>query len=225
MSAPGPGAGRPPAARLHRGQLRAGVEQTLRRMRTDRLDLVQSEVHPSQPGRRRTNRPAAQGPPARGQGALHRHAGILSNLADQIAMGVFDAFQIPYSAVEREHEASITAAVTPAQARSSAAAPPGVPGGDKTVVGRSPGPGPRSANCHKSAMDGGLDEGDAHGIRAAFHPQPSRPRLPPSSAPLTRGTSPTTSPPPRRARCRPTSTPRPRSASRSRTPRAVPGEH
>jgi len=34
----------------------------------------------------------------------------LPHLADHIAMGVFDVFQIPYSAVEREHEAVITAA-------------------------------------------------------------------------------------------------------------------
>jgi hypothetical protein len=34
----------------------------------------------------------------------------LPHLADHVAMGVFDVFQIPYSAVEREHEAVITAA-------------------------------------------------------------------------------------------------------------------
>src|SRR4029450_9277721 len=37
-------------------------------------------------------------------------SGTLPNLPDQIAMGGFDVFQIPYSAVEREHEALITAA-------------------------------------------------------------------------------------------------------------------
>ena len=31
-------------------------------------------------------------------------SGTLPNLPDHIDMGVFDAFQIPYSAVEREHE-------------------------------------------------------------------------------------------------------------------------
>ena len=31
-------------------------------------------------------------------------SGTLPNLPDHIEMGVFDAFQIPYSAVEREHE-------------------------------------------------------------------------------------------------------------------------
>jgi aryl-alcohol dehydrogenase-like predicted oxidoreductase len=34
-------------------------------------------------------------------------SGVLPNLTDHIAMGVFDAFQIPYSALEREHEAPI----------------------------------------------------------------------------------------------------------------------
>ena len=34
-------------------------------------------------------------------------SGVLPNLTDHIAMGVFDAFQIPYSALEREHEVSI----------------------------------------------------------------------------------------------------------------------
>ena len=34
-------------------------------------------------------------------------SGTLPNLTDHIAMGVFDAFQIPYSALERDHEAPI----------------------------------------------------------------------------------------------------------------------
>ena len=38
-------------------------------------------------------------------------SGILPDLADHIAMGVFDVFQIPYSAVQREHEDLISAAV------------------------------------------------------------------------------------------------------------------
>jgi hypothetical protein len=37
-------------------------------------------------------------------------SGTLPNLRDHIAMGVFDVFQIPYSAVEREHEAAIATA-------------------------------------------------------------------------------------------------------------------
>jgi aryl-alcohol dehydrogenase-like predicted oxidoreductase len=37
-------------------------------------------------------------------------SGTFPNLRDHIAMGVFDVFQIPYSAVEREHEDAITRA-------------------------------------------------------------------------------------------------------------------
>jgi aryl-alcohol dehydrogenase-like predicted oxidoreductase len=37
-------------------------------------------------------------------------SGTLPHLRDHIAMGVFDVFQIPYSAMEREHEAAISAA-------------------------------------------------------------------------------------------------------------------
>ena len=37
-------------------------------------------------------------------------SGTLPQLMDHIAMGVFDVFQIPYSAVEREREAAIAAA-------------------------------------------------------------------------------------------------------------------
>jgi aryl-alcohol dehydrogenase-like predicted oxidoreductase len=37
-------------------------------------------------------------------------SGTLPHLPDHIAMGVFEVFQIPYSAVQREHESLITAA-------------------------------------------------------------------------------------------------------------------
>jgi aryl-alcohol dehydrogenase-like predicted oxidoreductase len=37
-------------------------------------------------------------------------SGTLPHVVDHIAMGVFDVFQIPYSAVEREHEAAIATA-------------------------------------------------------------------------------------------------------------------
>jgi len=37
-------------------------------------------------------------------------SGTLPYLIDHIAMGVFDVFQIPYSAVKREHEAAIASA-------------------------------------------------------------------------------------------------------------------
>jgi aryl-alcohol dehydrogenase-like predicted oxidoreductase len=37
-------------------------------------------------------------------------SGTLPHLRDHIGMGVFDVFQIPYSAMEREHEAAISVA-------------------------------------------------------------------------------------------------------------------
>jgi aryl-alcohol dehydrogenase-like predicted oxidoreductase len=37
-------------------------------------------------------------------------SGTIPNLADHIAMGVFDEFQIPYSALQREHEALVAEA-------------------------------------------------------------------------------------------------------------------
>ena len=39
-------------------------------------------------------------------------SGILPNLPEHIAMNVFDVFQIPYSAVQRDHEDLITQAVS-----------------------------------------------------------------------------------------------------------------
>jgi aryl-alcohol dehydrogenase-like predicted oxidoreductase len=91
----------------------AGVEQSLRRMRTDHLDVVQFHASPT---------PAT----LQEQGALEalldlqrdgkvRFVGVsgtLPNLPDQIDMGVFDVFQIPYSAIQRQHEAAISSAAT-----------------------------------------------------------------------------------------------------------------
>ncbi len=91
----------------------AGVEQSLRRMRTDHLDVVQFHASPT---------PAT----LQEQGALDAllelqragkvrfvgMSGTLPNLPDQIEMGVFDVFQIPYSAIQREHEGAISSAAT-----------------------------------------------------------------------------------------------------------------
>jgi aryl-alcohol dehydrogenase-like predicted oxidoreductase len=103
-----------PAGREHiftRENIRAAVEQSLERMRTDRVDLVQFHVSPS-PETLAEDDSVAELLALRDEGKV-RFVGIsgtLPNLPGQIAMGVFDAFQIPYSAVEREHEESITEA-------------------------------------------------------------------------------------------------------------------
>jgi len=91
--------------------VRAGVEQSLRRMKTDYLDLVQFHISPSRAE-------------LEAEGALDEllklreegkvrfigMSGTLPNLRDHIAMGVFDEFQVPYSALEREHERAIAEA-------------------------------------------------------------------------------------------------------------------
>jgi aryl-alcohol dehydrogenase-like predicted oxidoreductase len=94
-----------------RSNVRAGVEQSLRRLRTDHLDVVQFHHNPS--------RVALEEHDAVGElDDLRREgkvrfigvSGTHPNLAGQIQMGVFDVFQIPYSALEREHEDAITTA-------------------------------------------------------------------------------------------------------------------
>jgi aryl-alcohol dehydrogenase-like predicted oxidoreductase len=91
--------------------VRAGVEQSLRRMKTDYLDLVQFHISPS-----RTEL-EEQGAleelkklQAEGKVRFLGMSGTLPNLRQHISMGVFDEFQIPYSALEREHEAAIAEA-------------------------------------------------------------------------------------------------------------------
>jgi len=94
-----------------RENIRAGVEQSLRRMQTDHIDLVQFHISPS-PELLADNDSVAELLTLRDEGKIRflGISGTLPNLPAQIAMGVFDAFQIPYSAVEREHEEAITQA-------------------------------------------------------------------------------------------------------------------
>ncbi len=89
----------------------AGVEQSLRRMKTDHLDLVQVHASPSRQVLEEGGVvEAMQDLQAQGKVRFLGMSGTLPHLADHIAMGVFDVFQIPYSAVEREHEDLVTAA-------------------------------------------------------------------------------------------------------------------
>jgi aryl-alcohol dehydrogenase-like predicted oxidoreductase len=91
--------------------IRDGVEHSLRTLRTDHLDLVQ--FHRSL-GRDEFD---AEGALAellrlRDEGKV-RYVGVsavLPTLNEQIEMGVFDAFQIPYSALQRDHEDVISRA-------------------------------------------------------------------------------------------------------------------
>jgi len=91
--------------------IRAGIEQSLERLRTDRLDLLQVHMSPSR------EQMAADGTveemvKLRDEGKIRflGMSGLLPNLPEHIEMGVFDVFQIPYSAVQREHEELISRA-------------------------------------------------------------------------------------------------------------------
>jgi aryl-alcohol dehydrogenase-like predicted oxidoreductase len=91
--------------------VRAGVERSLRRLGTDRLDLVQVHMSPSRAQLEADDVVAVlQTLRDEGKTRFIGISGILPNLPDHIAMGVFDVFQIPYSAVQREHEELIAAA-------------------------------------------------------------------------------------------------------------------
>ncbi len=85
--------------------IRAGVENSLRLLNTDHLDLVQ--FHRSLTQQEFEADGALQETLALKQEGKVRFIGVsgtLPNLDEQVQMGVFDAFQIPYSALQREHE-------------------------------------------------------------------------------------------------------------------------
>jgi aryl-alcohol dehydrogenase-like predicted oxidoreductase len=89
--------------------IRAAVEQSLSRMRTEYLDLVQVHMSPS---RAELEQEDVVGilETLKREGKLRfiGMSGILPHLRDHLEMGVFDAFQIPYSGLERDHEQIIT---------------------------------------------------------------------------------------------------------------------
>jgi aryl-alcohol dehydrogenase-like predicted oxidoreductase len=83
----------------------SGIEESLRRMKTEYLDVVQFHGSPS---RETLEEDGAIDTllELKDQGKI-RHVGIsgtLPNLPGQIDMGVFEVLQIPYSALERRHE-------------------------------------------------------------------------------------------------------------------------
>ena len=88
--------------------IRAGVEQSLRRLRTDRLDLVQLHISPSVEVLRRDaavetlNR-------LRDEGKIIAFgvSSTLPALDDHLGIDEFSAFQVPFSALERELESRI----------------------------------------------------------------------------------------------------------------------
>lgn len=89
----------------------AAVEQSLRRMRTDHLDIVQFHGSPSRAALEEHDAIGVlRELQAQGKIRFLGMSGTIPNLEDQVGMGAFDEFQIPYSALQREHEELITSA-------------------------------------------------------------------------------------------------------------------
>ena len=86
----------------------AGVEQSLRRLRTDYLDVVLCHNSPSL--RQLQEHDGLQELKQQGKVRFIGMSGWLPNLGEYIATGSFDVFLIPYSAFWREHEELITVA-------------------------------------------------------------------------------------------------------------------
>src|SRR5215510_3482499 len=103
-----------PLPRLHdysRQHMIDAVNQSLRRMKTDYLDVLQFHFSPpkevlEREGAIQTLQDLKQAGKIRFLGV----SSILPNVLDHIQMGVFDVFQIPYSALQPEHEAALAAA-------------------------------------------------------------------------------------------------------------------
>ena len=89
----------------------AGVEQSLARLKTDYLDLVLLHTSPSKELIERENViQSLLDLKQQGKARFIGSSSTLPHLRDHIDMGVFDVFQIPYSALQPEHEEVITQA-------------------------------------------------------------------------------------------------------------------
>ena len=217
VNQPPPAEGQRPAHVFTPENIRAAVEQSLRRMRTDHLDLVQFHISPSRDTLEENGAVDALAE-LRDEGKTRfiGMSGTLPNLIDHIDMGVFDAFQIPYSALEREHEdairdAAVAGSGTIIRGGVARGAPVGRRRDARELSRLLPADGrgaPRSVGAGRSRRP--ARRHDAHGVHAAVHAQPSRHAHHDRRHREPRSTSPTTSPSRRRARSRPTST-KPRS--------------
>ncbi len=91
----------------------AAVEQSLRRMRTDHLDVVQFHGSPARDVLEANGAIETLDALRRdGKVRFFGSSGTIPNIDGQLAVGVFDEFQIPYSALQREHEEHITRAAS-----------------------------------------------------------------------------------------------------------------
>jgi aryl-alcohol dehydrogenase-like predicted oxidoreductase len=88
--------------------IRDGVENSLKRLKTDHLDLVQFHRSLTM-DEFRADGGLQELLKMRDEGKVRfvGVSGTLPNLPEQIESGVFDAFQIPYSALQREHEGAV----------------------------------------------------------------------------------------------------------------------
>ncbi|MGW0809117.1 aldo/keto reductase [Nonomuraea sp. NPDC002799] len=94
-----------------RANVRACVEQSLRRMRTDHLDILMVHMSPSVAVMRAEDT-IAEMRALQDEGTIRftGMSGDLPHLPEHVAMGVFDVFLLPYSALDRSHEELISAA-------------------------------------------------------------------------------------------------------------------
>jgi aryl-alcohol dehydrogenase-like predicted oxidoreductase len=92
-----------------RDNIRAGIDQSLRRLKTDHLDLLQLHISPSLSTIQSDDVVATLlGLQEEGKTRFIGSSSTIPNIADHIKMGTFDAFQIPYSLLERAHEDAIS---------------------------------------------------------------------------------------------------------------------
>jgi aryl-alcohol dehydrogenase-like predicted oxidoreductase len=91
--------------------IRAGVEQSLTRLQTEHLDLVQVHLSPSRSAME-TAGTIEELDRLRAEGKVRfiGMSGTLPNLPDHINMDVFEVFQIPYSALQPEHDELVSRA-------------------------------------------------------------------------------------------------------------------
>lgn len=94
-----------------RGHVRAGVEQSLRRLRTDHLDLLQLHISPALDLLRREGT-IEELVALRDEGKIAAFgvSSTLPNIDDHLGVEEFSAFQVPYSALERQIETRIQTA-------------------------------------------------------------------------------------------------------------------
>ncbi|MET8340868.1 aldo/keto reductase [Streptosporangium canum] len=94
-----------------RANVRACAEQSLRRMRTDHLDILMVHMSPSVAVMQAEDT-IAEMLALQDEGAIRftGMSGNLPHLPEHIAIGAFDVFLLPYSVLDRSHEELISAA-------------------------------------------------------------------------------------------------------------------